>query len=748
MTTVREATFELLREHGMTTIFGNPGSTELPMLGAFPDDFRYVLGLQEAGRGGDGRRLRPGERPSHPRQPAHRARTSAMRVGGDLQRPGQQVAAADHRGPAGAPADHDARPTSPTATPSRRRSRTSSPVPRAAAGRQDVPLALARAIHHATLPPAGPAFVSIPMDDWHERDRRVDFSRQLARSVDGRARPDPAPLGGPRRRAAGRAQPRARSPARTSTPQAAGMPRSSWSSKQRLPVWATPATGGGRLGFPEDHPNFLGSPATGDRPAGRAAEPTTTWCSWWAPRCSPTTPTSPGRCCRRGRALVAITSDPAEAARAPMGDGDRRRRRAGAASGCWIAARDRSEARAPAPREAPRGASSRATRSAARRRCRSLAEVWPQDGIAVRRVPLEHGRAAQPLRLSQPGQLLLLRQRRARLRDRRLGRRPARPTRASGRVRPRRGLGPVRDHGAVDGQPPTRVPVTFLVLRNEEYMILKWFAELEQRHAARRARPHGPRRGRVGARPTGSPPSRSPSARGAGRRRCARRSPCEDGPRLVAGAGRDRHVARLERRDRGSRVSALGTDTQAGSSRPRGSAVSDRAPDWVARARPSRCAASCDGALGAGRRSRARSTSSATPPTPARTARSRAAVAIPRDLADVANGARAGAPQRDPDRLPRRRHEPQRPGPDRRHPDRRPPLASRAPAWRTAARAYGPSRASLLGRLEPHARSATASRRARPRQHRHRLRGRRGRQQLRRDALRRARRLLQHGQRR
>src|SRR4051794_25819918 len=32
----------------MTTIFGNPGSTELPMLADFPDDFSYVLGLQEA----------------------------------------------------------------------------------------------------------------------------------------------------------------------------------------------------------------------------------------------------------------------------------------------------------------------------------------------------------------------------------------------------------------------------------------------------------------------------------------------------------------------------------------------------------------------------------------------------------------------------------------------------------------------------------------------------------------------------
>src|ERR1044072_5230820 len=32
----------------MTTIFGNPGSTELPMLADFPGDFRFVLGLQEA----------------------------------------------------------------------------------------------------------------------------------------------------------------------------------------------------------------------------------------------------------------------------------------------------------------------------------------------------------------------------------------------------------------------------------------------------------------------------------------------------------------------------------------------------------------------------------------------------------------------------------------------------------------------------------------------------------------------------
>ena len=48
MPTVREASFDLFRARGMTTMFGNPGSTELPMLADFPADFRYVLGLQEA----------------------------------------------------------------------------------------------------------------------------------------------------------------------------------------------------------------------------------------------------------------------------------------------------------------------------------------------------------------------------------------------------------------------------------------------------------------------------------------------------------------------------------------------------------------------------------------------------------------------------------------------------------------------------------------------------------------------------
>jgi benzoylformate decarboxylase len=46
--TVRDVTYDLLRSLGLTTVFGNPGSTEETFLKDFPDDFSYILGLQEA----------------------------------------------------------------------------------------------------------------------------------------------------------------------------------------------------------------------------------------------------------------------------------------------------------------------------------------------------------------------------------------------------------------------------------------------------------------------------------------------------------------------------------------------------------------------------------------------------------------------------------------------------------------------------------------------------------------------------
>lgn len=44
---VRDATFDVMRQLGMTTIFGNPGSTEVSFLKDLPEDVRFVLGLHE-----------------------------------------------------------------------------------------------------------------------------------------------------------------------------------------------------------------------------------------------------------------------------------------------------------------------------------------------------------------------------------------------------------------------------------------------------------------------------------------------------------------------------------------------------------------------------------------------------------------------------------------------------------------------------------------------------------------------------
>src|SRR6187431_3213840 len=153
MSTVREAAFELFRARGMTTVFGNPGSTELPMLADFPDDFSYVLGLQEAVAVGmaDGYAQASG-RPTHVNLHTAPGLGNAMGAIFNAQAnkspllvtAGQQVRAQ---------ITLQANLTNKDAT------RVPHPYvkwsfepPRA----QDVVPALARAIHMASLPPSGP----------------------------------------------------------------------------------------------------------------------------------------------------------------------------------------------------------------------------------------------------------------------------------------------------------------------------------------------------------------------------------------------------------------------------------------------------------------------------------------------------------------------------------------------------------------------------------------------------------------
>src|SRR3982751_2441897 len=182
MASVREITFELFRERGMTTIFGNPGSTELPMLQDYPDDFRYVLGLQEAVAVGmaDGFAQASG-------LPTQVNLHTAPGVGNGM---GAIFNAQANKAPLLVTAGQQARSlmTLQANLTNRDAVRMPHPLvkwsyepPRA----EDVPHAIARAIHAASLPPKGPAFVSIPMDDWHAEVDDDAVRHATTRSVTG-----------------------------------------------------------------------------------------------------------------------------------------------------------------------------------------------------------------------------------------------------------------------------------------------------------------------------------------------------------------------------------------------------------------------------------------------------------------------------------------------------------------------------------------------------------------------------------
>ena len=315
MTTVREATFDFLREQGMTTVFGNPGSTELPFLEQFPDDFRYVLGLHEGVAVGmaDGYAQASG-------RPAIVNLHTAPGVGNAM---GALFTAQANHSPLVVTAGQQARSlmTLQALLTNRDAARMPHPLvkwsyepPRA----EDVPHAIARATHLAALPPRGPVFVSIPMDDWRAEVDEDAVAHQTSRSVSGRAGADPEVVHDLARRLAA-----AENPVLVVGPDADAS--GAWDAavelaeRARLPVWAPPATGGGRIGFPEDHAHFRGvlPPAVGPLSETLAGHDLILVVG---SQVFAYYPNLPGPLLPEGASLVAITSDPDEAARAPMGD--------------------------------------------------------------------------------------------------------------------------------------------------------------------------------------------------------------------------------------------------------------------------------------------------------------------------------------------------------------------------------------------------------------------------------------------
>ena len=338
---------------------------------------------------------RPGQRAPRPRQPPHRARCRQRRRR-DLQRAGQQVPAADHRRPAGARADHlRGQPHQP-----RRRRSAPQPLrevgPRTAARRRT---SRRRSRARSTTPRcrrAGPSFVSIPMDDWDERGRR---GRARAALGAPRQRPRAARPGGargPRRGAAGGAQPGAHRRPRHRRQRAAGTRPWRWPRSSACRCGRRPRPGGGRLGFPEGHPNFLGRPAAGDRPRlGQTLEGHDLVLVVGS-SVFPYYPYIPGPLLPAGARARADHQRPRRGRARADGQRDRRRRRRSR----WSALLEllgELRARPRRSRADPRRrAAEDANRSAARRRWPRSREVVAGGRHRRRRDALEHARAAQP----------------------------------------------------------------------------------------------------------------------------------------------------------------------------------------------------------------------------------------------------------------------------------------------------------------------------------------------------------------
>ena len=184
--TVREAVIQLMRDLGIDTVFGNPGSTELPMFRDYPADFRYVLGLQES--------VVVGMADGYAQASRSASMVNLHSAAGVGHAMGNIFTAFKNQTPMIVTAGQQSRAILPFDPFLFAAQATELPKPYVKwaiepARAEDVPLALARAYRIAMQPPCGPVFVSIPADDW---DRPTDWvtPRQMSHAV----APDPASI--------------------------------------------------------------------------------------------------------------------------------------------------------------------------------------------------------------------------------------------------------------------------------------------------------------------------------------------------------------------------------------------------------------------------------------------------------------------------------------------------------------------------------------------------------------------------
>ncbi|TDD82091.1 benzoylformate decarboxylase [Actinomadura darangshiensis] len=245
--TVREAFFDFCRTVGMTTVFGNPGSTELRMFRDFPDDFDYVLALQET--------VAVAAAAGHSLGTGNATLVSLHSAGGVGHSLGAVFNAYRDRVPVVVLAGQQSRAMLPTHPFLGADEPALFPRPYVKWSRQperaeDVPAALAEAYRVAMTPPRGPVFLSVPEDDWDRpaepvphRELRTGFAaspaalREVAEALNEAA--NPVVIVGP------------------GVDDEGALPGAvSLAERIGAPVWISPLSG--RSGFPEDHALFRG----------------------------------------------------------------------------------------------------------------------------------------------------------------------------------------------------------------------------------------------------------------------------------------------------------------------------------------------------------------------------------------------------------------------------------------------------------------------------------------------------------
>jgi benzoylformate decarboxylase len=373
MATIRDLTYELLRRNGITTIFGNPGSNEMPFLQDFPSDFRYILALHEGVAIG----IADGYAQATDRTALvnlHSAAGTGNAMGGFanawnshsrlLVTAGQQTRAMIGVQPLLTNLDATTLPK-PLVKWSYEPARA-----------EDVPLAFSRALHLSSLPAPGPVYLSIPYDDW-SKPAEPESLRLLERAVFAAGA-----LSADATAALVARLDRSVSPVIVLGPDVdaarANQHAVRLAEKLKAPVWVAPSAP--RCPFPTTHPNFRGLLPAGMASLSRLLEGHDLVLVAGAPVFR-YHEYEPGPLLPPGAELIQITCDPDEAARAPMGDavvGDVGLILAALADAVGEAARA-----APQPREAPPQSASGATPLTAERVLDLMDELAPPEAIYV-----------------------------------------------------------------------------------------------------------------------------------------------------------------------------------------------------------------------------------------------------------------------------------------------------------------------------------------------------------------------------